>query len=289
MKKTDRIFTAVKDIFFIVLGSAVYALSVDFFTAPNNIAPGGITGVATLINYLISFPIGTTALILNIPLLIWGVAENGMRFLMKTAVATVLCSLLIDLFALIPYNYVGDTLLASLFGGLLSGAGLAMIFCRGGTTGGTDIIARNIHRRVPYVSMGSIILISDAVVIFASAVVYGSIENALYAVIAIFVSTKVIDAVTYGFSRDNGKLMVVVTDIPEELSKKILLKIQRGVTVMRGRGGFSKTRKGVLLVALRPTQVFKAKSLINETDPRAFIIVTTATAISGEGFRSISY
>lgn len=286
MKLTDRVKNILIDGIFFLFGGTVYALSVDFFTSPNNIAPGGVTGIATMLNFLFRTPIGTTALILNIPLFLWGAYENGVRFLTKTAFATVMTSVMIDVVALAPYSYTGDTFLAALFGGLIGGAGLALIFYRGGTTGGTDIIARNLHRRFPHITMGSIILICDAVVILLSALVYGSIESALYAVVAIFVNTKVIDAMTYGFSRDNGKLMLIITSFPDELSKELLTRLRRGVTVMRGRGAYSHAEKGVLILALRPTQVHRAKSIITALDSSAFMIVTTATAVYGEGFKA---
>jgi uncharacterized membrane-anchored protein YitT (DUF2179 family) len=201
-----------------ILGAAVYALSVSFFTAPNEIAPGGVTGLSTMLNHLLDLPIGTTALLLNIPLLIWGAIESGWRFIIRTTIITGAASLLIDLFSLLDIAYHGDKIIAAIFGGILSGAGLGLIFLRGGSTGGTDIIARNLNRRFPYLSIGSIVLLSDAVVVALSAIVYGSLESALYAVIAIFTSSKLIDAVVFGLSRDNGKLMIIITALPDEVA-----------------------------------------------------------------------
>lgn len=271
------------DYFLIIIGAAVYALSVDFFTAPNNIAPGGVTGIATLLNYLFEMPIGVTTLVLNIPLLIWGAVENGARFIVRTAIATALSSILIDVFALIPFQYTGEMILAAIFGGLIGGFGLGLIFLRGGTTGGTDIIGRNLHKHIPYLSVGTIILISDVVVIAASAIVYANIESALYAVIAIFTSTKLIDAVVFGFSRDNGKLLIIITAKQEEVST-ILLDADRGVTLLPAKGGYTDEPKGVILCATHSREVYRIKNLITDADPDAFIITSTATAISGQGF-----
>ncbi len=277
------------DILIMLVGAVLYAVSVNMFTSPNNIALGGLTGVSTILNYLFSLPIGVMILVLNIPLFIWGAIENGRKFLTKTVIATVFVSVAIDVMAALPWQfyYEGDTFLASIFGGLLSGLGLALIFFRGGTTGGTDIIARNIHKHIPHISVGTFILICDAVIFVAAAIVYRHIESALYAVITVFVSTKVIDAVLYGFSGDNGKLMFIITDKYEELSKEIISRIGRGVTLLDAHGAYSNDEKQVLLCAVRPSQVHKTKTLVRSVDENAFIVVTTANAISGKGFQSI--
>lgn len=284
MSQRDKVLTAIKDYLLIAIGCALYAISVRVFTAPNEIAPGGLTGIATMLNSLFSLPIGITVILMNIPLFIWGTIEIGPRFLLKSSVATILSSVMIDFFELIPYAYSGEKILAALFGGMLSGTGLALIFYRGGSTGGTDIIGKCIHKRKPHISMGSVILAADIVVIVMAGIVYKSIENALYAVIAIFVSTKVIDNFVYGFSRDNGKLMIIITAMPEEISRVILEQSQRGVTIVDGQGAYSRQKRGVLLCAARPSEVFKIKSMISSADPNAFVIITTATTISGEGF-----
>lgn len=284
MKQTDRVWTYARDYLVIFSGACIYALSVDFFTAPNNIAPGGVTGLATILNHLFFTPIGAMALIINIPLFIWGGIESGWRFIFRTIIATGAVSLLIDLFALWDISYHGDLIIASIFGGILSGTGLGLIFLRGGSTGGTDIIARNLNRRFPYISIGSIVLVSDAVVVALSAVVYGSLENALYAVIAIFTSSKLIDAVVFGFSRDNGKLLIIITSKPNEIADMITAREDRGVTLLSARGGYSKSPVGVILCAVRPHDAYRVKTAVIREDEHAFIITTTATAISGLGF-----
>lgn len=280
--------TLILDVLIMFFGAVLYSASVNIFTSPNDIAPGGLTGVATMLNHLFSLPIGIMILALNIPLFIWGAVENGKKFLTKTVIATVFVSVVIDLMELLPFSfeYQGDTFLASIFGGLLSGVGLAVIFFRGGTTGGTDIIARNIHKRIPHISVGTVILICDAVIFVAAAVVYGSIESALYAVITVFVSTKVIDALIYGFSHDNGKLVYVISEKYNELSEEIIEQVGRGVTMLNAQGAYNRDEKKVLLCAVRPSQVHKLKSLVLSIDEKAFIIVTTAGAINGNGFEN---
>lgn len=281
-----KVTTAIIDYLLIFIGAVLYAASVNTFTSPNNIAPGGLTGIGTMLHYLFEFPIGVTIIVLNIPLFIWGAIENGRHFLTKTVIATVLSSVIIDVMAPFSYVYHGDTLLAAIFGGIMSGLGLACIFFRGGTTGGVDIIARNVHKRSPHISMGTVILIADAFILIMAAFVYQSIESALYAVITIFLSSRLIDTVIFGFAHDNGKLMFIVSDKHDELSEEIMSKIGRGVTLLNAQGGYSNSEKKVLLCAVRPSQVHKIKAIVNSVDTNAFIIVTTATAISGKGFVS---
>lgn len=274
----------VTDYLVIALGAAVYALSVDFFTAPNNIAPGGITGISTLLHYLIYVPIGVTALILNIPLFIWGAIKSGARFIIRTVIASTLVSVFIDLFTLVLPHYTGDRIVAALFGGVMSGIGLGIIFLRGGSTGGTDIIGRNLHEKYPFLSVGSIILIADAVVIILSALVYKSAESGLYAIITIFVSTKLIDAVVFGFSRDNGKLLIIITADSDKLAQLLTRNADRGVTILSARGGYSGMPKGVILCATHTRDVYRVKGHITAADPNAFVITANASAISGLGF-----
>lgn len=269
-------------------GSVLYAVSVDMFTAPNEIAPGGLTGVGTMLNSLFGTPIGTAVLVLNIPLFIWGAVDMGWKFLGKTITATVLVSAMIDILAPFMHVYTGDKMLASIFGGIFSGTALALIFIRGGTTGGTDIVARLINRRAPQFSVGKLILLVDMVVIVAAGFIYGNLESPLYAVISIFVSTKIIDALIYGTSIGTGKMMFIISDQNEEISKEIIANISRGVTKIKSVGGYSGTERQVLLCALSRSEVYKTYDIIHRIDPRAFIIVGEAGEISGEGFAKLN-
>ena len=277
--------SAAGDYSIIFTGAVIYALSVVIFTAPNNIAPGGLTGIGTVLNYLFDFPIGVSIFVLNVPLFIWGAVENGISFLAKTIFGTAVVSLAIDIMGLFVPVYMGDVMLASIFGGILNGAGLGLIFYRGGSTGGTDIVSLNIHKRFPFISTGTVILLSDAVTIAIAAFAYGNIESALYAVIAIFVSTKVIDALIYGFSRDHGKMMLIVTEKYEEITAELFKTVKRGVTYLEAKGGYSKEAKKVIMCALRPQQVYKVNNIVKSIDEKAFTIVTTAGIIKGEGFK----
>lgn len=275
----------VKDYLLIFAGAVIFALSVTVFTSPNNIAPGGVTGIATILNFLFSIPIGTFILIVNVPLFLFGYKTIGKNFLAKSIAGTVFFSVSIDLLSLFVTPYQGDVMLAALFGGVLNGTGLALIFSRGGSSGGVDIIATFINKKYPHYSIGNIILIVDILIILLSAVVYESIESALYSTVAIFLGTKLIDVIMYGTSRGNGKMMFVITNKYNEILNVLLNNVSRGVTLVDVKGGFSGERKKMLICALRPQEVFKANNAIKALDPMAFIIVTTAGIISGTGFK----
>ncbi len=272
---------------FFVVGSFIFAVSVNTFTAPNNIAPGGLTGVATMLNYLFGIPIGTVTLLMNIPIFLWGFFEVGYRFILKTMVATALSSVAIDLTVDILPHYQGDMLLTTVFGGFFSGLGLALIFVRGGTTGGTDLIANLISLRVRHLSLGRMILIVDMVIVVISAFVYQSFESPLYATIVIFITSKVIDIVLYGADIGSGKMIFIISQKNDEIAQKIMDIIGRGVTELRSRGAYTKQDGEVLLCAVSRQEVYKVYDIIHSVDPDAFTIVGDAGEISGEGFKEL--
>ncbi len=276
----------------ILAGCFIYAVSVALFSSPNDIAPGGVMGISILINHLLPMlPIGILSLALNIPLFIWGGIEIGWKYLYRSLSATVISSLMIDAFELefvasFIKPYTGNPLLVCVFGGILCGAGMSLIFNRGGSTGGTDIVSRIMHKRKPHISLGKFMVLCDAVVVAAAVVVYGNIENAFYAIVFIFASSKIVDIIVYGFARNNGKLLYVITSHYEEVTELILRDIDRGVTLLDAQGGYNKDEKKVIMCAVRPNQVHQTTVLVHSVDPNAFVIVTTAGTISGEGFES---
>lgn len=275
-----------KDILFYAVGSSLYAVSVKMFTAPNHIAPGGVTGVSTMLNFLFGWPIGTLGLLLNIPIFIWAILQIGYKLVVKTIAATIFVSAAIDLIGLVIPAYTGNPMLAAIFGGCLEGAGLSLVFMRGATTGGTDLIARLLNRRVRFVSMGKLMMCVDFLIVAASAFVYRSIESALYALIAIFVSTKLIDAILYGTDIGTGKIMFIISEKNDDIAKEIMRDLDRGVTMLDAKGAFTRRESEVLLCAVRRYEVAQVKDIVRTIDKGAFIIVGDAGEISGEGFRA---
>lgn len=272
---------------FITVGSMIYAVSVNAFTAPNNIAPGGITGVSTMISYLINTPIGMVAMLLNIPIIIWGIMEIGYKLVAKTLLAITISSICIDLFSLFIPAYKGDPLLVAIFAGVFEGLGLSLVFIRGATTGGTDMMGRLINHRYRHFSVGKIMLAIDGLIVVMSAFVFGSIDNAMYACIVIFVSTSLIDAMIYGTDSGTGKTFFVLSPKTHDIGDRIMKELDRGVTYISSKGGYSKEPGDMLLCAVRRFEVYKVNTIIREEDRDAFVIVGDAGEISGEGFRPV--
>lgn len=210
------------DILFITAGAAVYATAVTALTAPNNIAPGGVTGLCTMLNFMFGTPIGLMSFFINIPIILWAVVDIGYKLVVRTMAAIVLSSLFIDLFTGFMPVYSGNPILVAVFSGVCEGLGLSLTFIRGATTGGTDMVARLLERRLPHMSMGKLMLALDGVIVALSAVVFGSIENAMYACIAIFISTSVIDKILYGTDLGTGKLFYVMSPRVREMGKRVI-------------------------------------------------------------------
>lgn len=270
------------DILIIGLGTALYAVALTVFLEPSGISPGGVTGLAAIVAYLTGLPTGILTVALNLPLFIWGYIKLGGSFVARTAVATLVMSVWIDLFAALMPQYTGDRLLAALYGGFLGGTGLAMVFLRGSSTGGTDIAAKIISRRFPRLSIGRLVLILDGVIILLSALVYRSFETALYTTLTIFLSTRVIDSSLFGAVR--GKLAIIVTANPQEVTQAIYLCIKRGVTQLSAKGGYSKEERALLLCAVRVGEVAALRRGVDEADPHSFVVIAEAGEILGEGF-----
>ncbi len=289
MSKTgSRSKTLVMDGLFFVAGALIDAVAVNVFTAPNHIAPGGITGIGTMLNYLFQTPIGMVNMIINIPIIIWAIVEIGYKLVAKSIAAIIVFSVAIDTLALVLPAYDGNPFLAAIFGGVLEGIGLALVFMRGSTTGGTDMIARLLGKHFRHLSMGKLMLAVDLIVIAASALVYQKLESALYAIIAIFVSTRIIDTILYGTDSGNGKLYFIISKKSDEIRRRILEDIDRGVTIIPIQGGYSGQDGEMLLCAVRRYEVAKINDIIHTADRDAFVIVGEAGEITGEGFRSAS-
>lgn len=287
-KKKSIVKEYIIDAIMFLLGSFIFAISVNVFTSPNNVVPAGFTGVASIINYLFNFPIGLTIIALNIPFFIWAIFLLGYKFVAKTIIATVLSSLIIDLTEPFLPKYTGDMMLASLFGGVFLGLGVAFILIRGGTTGGTELIASLLGTYFKHISIGKLILAVDMTVVVSSFLVYKNIESPLYAIIIIFVSTKLMDSVLYGTDIGTGKVMFIISQKQEEISKYILDDLDRGVTKLKAIGGYSGKQEEVLLCAVKRQEVYKTYDMAKKIDPNVFIIVGDAGEIVGEGFKEHS-
>lgn len=270
----------------VALGSALFAAGFQFFLYPNSIIVGGVSGIAMIINYLVGLPVGIMTIVLNIPLFIIAWKHFGGKFIISSLVGMLLSSVLVDVLAVIDYSPTDDMLLACLIGGAIKGLGLGLIYYAGATTGGTDIIAKFVRLRFPYINFGTIVLLTDAVIIIAFAAIFGRVEAAMYAVIAMFVVSKVIDLVLYGI--DNSSVCYIISENSEQLVKDITDKLHRGVTILSGEGAYSHKDKQVLLCVIKRTQIADIRKIIRNIDENAFFIVSDAKNVFGKGFGDIS-
>lgn len=265
-----------------VLGSAFYAFGFCYFIEPNHISPGGVTGIAAVLHVWFAAPTGLTLFLLNIPILALGFWKIGGSFIGKTLFVTVTTSLLIDLFSAVLPAFEGDRLLAAIFGGALSGLGLATVMLRGATTGGIDVIAKVLRLKFPYLTMGRLVLLLDGFVILLATFCYRDMETALFTALSIFVSSKVMDTILYG--ADQGRLIFIVTTNGSAMATALFQAVNRGTTVLPASGGYRGETRQMLLCAVRKQEVTRAVHTVRQTDPDAFTVVSVTGGIFGYGF-----
>ena len=267
----------------ITIASFVYAVGVTLFLDPNSLAPGGITGVAIILNRLTGLETGTRMMLINIPILLLGVWKFGLRFILSTLYCTVMMSWFTNL--LIPVGVATtDPLLASLAGATLMAVSMGWVFKAGATTGGTDIIIKVLRLKVPHLKTGMLFLLTDIVIVAASAFVFQDLDKAMYAGITVIVTSLVLDLVLYG--RDGAKLIYIISDHSEKITKRLLEELDLGVTHVQGSGAYSGKEKNVIMCVAKKQIAPKAEEVVREEDPMAFMIVTSATEIYGEGYKS---
>lgn len=267
----------------IVLGCAIYAVSFNWFFQPNNISMGGFTGVAQIIHRLIpAMPIGVTSILLNIPLFIIGVRKQGVKLLITSLSAMGISSLMIDgLNLCYTFHPMEEPLLACIYGGVMVGVSMGLLMMVGATTGGSDLAARLLKYRLRHLSIGRLCLGIDVGVICLYALTFRSIHNALYGIVAMYISSLAMDAVVYGSI--NAKMAYIISGRSAEITGK-LLELNLGITLLSGKGGFSGDEKQVILCAFKRSQIAAIKATVIDIDPNAFIIVCEAHEVLGEGF-----
>ena len=286
--KTQKVLTVLRKVLVISLGCFLYAAAVNVFFVPADLNIGGLTGIAQILNYLILTPIGLVVLILNIPLIVLAIRFIGFRFIFWTVYATAVSSLLLDLTApmtgILPLGE-GDKLLTCILGGALSGAGLGIVFTQGASTGGTDIIGRLLSLLFPHMTIGRLMLICDVVIITAGALVMGKWEIALYSGVAIYLSSGAIDTVLYGLEKSQAA--IIVTSKGQEITQRLLTDLDRGVTRLSSRGGYSDSENETLICAVSTRQMSRLKEVVSSVDPGAFVIFTEVHDIMGDGFKML--
>lgn len=278
-----RFIAILKDYGIITLGCLLYAFSFNCFFHTNNLATGGFTGVAQVVNKVEPWvPIGTMVFCMNVPLMIIGVRKQGWSILFASVFATAVSSFMIDTMdAMIEFPRM-DPLLACVFGGLIMGAALAIMLQKNATTGGTELLARLLKYAIPRLSIGKLCLVIDVTVVFLYALVFGNVESTLYGVIAMYVCSIAMDMVIYGAI--NAKLVYIISERNAEITEK-LMEMGRGATIINGKGAYTGKEKNIIMCAARPGKIAAIKAVVKQVDPeKAFIIVSDAKEVFGEGF-----
>jgi uncharacterized membrane-anchored protein YitT (DUF2179 family) len=280
-----KLLHLIKDYLLITVGACLIAVAVDVFMTPNKVVSAGVTGLGMLAFFLWKLPIGMVSLGLNLPLFLVGIRwGGGARFFFRTIYAVVVLSLAIDLMA--PYlpEVKGDPLIYILFGGLLDGLGVGLVLRGRGTTGGTDIVAQ-VLQRTRQITFGQVFFWSNTLVLLISIPVVG-LELVLYALVLNFISSRVLDAVQEGMGY--ARSVLIVSEQKNKVSKAILSAMDRGATILTGRGAYTGSPRNVLWVVVSRSQITFLRRLVAEIDPRAFMVVTQAHQVMGEGFRSVT-
>ena len=270
----------------IVVGCALFALGFNLFLEPNGLNAGGISGLSMIIVHLTGFgTIGLLTMLMNLPLFAISGLKIGKKFVLGSLIGMVFSSVLIDALSIIPIPST-EPLIACLYGGLLCGVGLGIVFAEGASTGGSDIIVRLLKMKWQHIPIGSISMVFDLFVVLLTGVVYRDVARALYSGVAIYVCGKVIDAVVYRF--DYSKVVLIISDHYEEIAKVINDNLDRGVTYLDGEGYYTGNQKKVVLSAIKRQQIAELKQYVTQIDPDAFIIVQEAHQVLGDGFSHYS-
>lgn len=271
------------DALFDFAGAFLQAIGIWCFIEPSHVAPGGVSGIALMLNHLFSLPIGTMSLVFNIPLLLasWFLLDREMT--LKTIRTVIWMSVVQDFVSASGiWQYEGDRLIACAFGGIFAGVGMALIFMRNSTTGGGDILAKLLQKLRPYMQTGYAIMLVDFVVVGASILVFGEIEAAMYGIISIVCTTQAMDTILYGMNR--GSMITVHSEKNEEIAQEIMETLDRGTTFYKSIGGYSGKEGLTLTCAVDRKQFHLVKEIIDRHDPKAFIIVSPTKETYGEGF-----
>ena len=273
-------------IFSTLLGSLIFALGFDLFLVPNNLNPGGISGLSVIIVELLGFgSVGTLSILINLPLFALGGIKIGRRFFIGSLIGMISSSVLIDLLVLLPAPR-SEPLLGALYGGVVCGAGLGMVFMAGTSTGGSDILVRLLKLRYRNVPIGQISMTFDLVVVVLTGLVFHDVTKALYTGVTVYICGKVIDAMVYRF--DYTKVALIISKEYDEIARQIGLKLDRGATFLHGEGSYSHAPTKVVLAAIKRQQLAELKELVTHIDPDAFIIVQEAHQVLGDGFSRYS-
>ena len=267
----------------ITLGTAFFGAGISLFIDPNNFAPGGVSGLSVVLSRVLPLDTGTLFLLVNIPIMIFGWWKFGRRFLFVTLYAIVMVSLFTILFESFQ-PLTRQPMLAAIFGGAVVALGMGIVLRSGGTTGGTDVVVKYLRLKKPHLKTGTLFLIIDAIVIGLSGIVFGDIDAMLYGAVSAMVTSYVLDLVLYG--KDEARMIYIISDVSDKITGRILEEMKVGVTHLQGSGGYARKEKRVILCVVKKQSAYKVEEIVKQEDGKAFMIVTSASEIYGEGYKS---
>lgn len=285
LKLAEKLGMTKKQLGYMFLGNLIYALCLDFFFVGNNIAAGGLAGLGTVINSFFHFPIGLTVFIMNIPIGIWGLKVKGKKYILLSAFNIGFFSLLVDLLSFLPC-LTHDRLVAVVCGGMLYGTASAFSVRAQISTGGTDLLAKLIITKKKSLTLGKLYMILDGTIVLIATICYGNIESGIYAILAIGVSSMVTDKLNSGFNKAS-MFYVFVNNNMDKITEEILYELNRGGTILNGKGLYTNQDKQILFIVVSPTQVHRLEQIVHKYDPTAFMVLCSASEIIGQGFRRL--
>lgn len=274
----------IKNLIIIAAAAFVYAAGISLFLDPNQLAPGGVTGIAVILNRLVNIETGTLYFLLNIPIVLLGIWKFGIRFIAKTAYTIVMVSFFTNLLGS-RKPLTDDLLIAGVAGGILIAVGVGVIFKAGATTGGTDIIIKILRQKYRHLKTGFLFLCTDIIIVSLSALVFRNLEVAFYALLTVIVSGKALDYVLYG--GDMAKMIFIITEEPEKIGKRLMKELDVGITYLHGEGGWTGDEKRVVFSMVPNRLGAEVQDIVKHEDPAAFMVVTSANEIYGEGYKDL--
>ena len=277
-----KIATEIKNLVMITIASVIYGIGISCFLDPNRLAPGGFTGIAVILNYLTNIETGTMYFLINAPVVLLGIWKFGMKFMAKTAYAIVTVSLFTNMFAPVG-ALTTDLWMAGLIGGALIAVGVGVIFKEGATTGGSDIIIKLLREKFRHMKTGTLFLISDVLIVSVSGIIFKDLNIVFYALATVVVCSVALDYVLY--SGDKAKMVYIMTNHPHEIGKRLMHDLDVGVTYLQGKGGWTGADKEVVLCVVPMKMGPQVEEIVKTEDPKAFMIVTSASEIYGEGYK----
>ena len=272
----------VKEFIYTILGTLISAFATVAFLLPNKLSSGGFTGIATILYYFFKLPVGTTVIIMNIPLFIIAYFKNGKTFLLKTILGTVSLSVFIDLLEGIK-PFTEDRFLASIYGGILTGIGESLIFKVKNATGGSDLIVQIVQKYTKKISTSNLLVGIDGNIVILNLIVFGEIEIGLYSAITIYIVGKIIDIVFEGINF--SKMIYIISNESEQISKQIGKYVKKGTTGLYGKGMYLNKEKLILICVVKRREIVNVKEIVNKIDKQAFLIITDAREVYGLGFK----